>query len=98
MQTKPSMRMAPRCVSPGAVSGRRLSARTSDQFQEDFNCTVQYTSAWPWFPKFVAGGANNPPFDLTTWNQPELNKAAKAGRPRAASSACPCGSPGERAQ
>ena len=50
-----------------------------DQFQEDFNCTVQYTSAWPWFPKFVAGGANNPPFDLTTWNQPELNKAAKAG-------------------
>jgi spermidine/putrescine-binding protein len=24
-----------------------------DQFQEDFNCTVQYTSAWPWFPKFV---------------------------------------------
>ncbi len=50
-----------------------------DQFQKDFNCTVQYTSAWPWFPKFVAGGVDNPPFDLTTWNQPELNKAAKAG-------------------
>jgi putative spermidine/putrescine transport system substrate-binding protein len=50
-----------------------------DQFQEDFNCTVQYTSAWPWFPKFVAGGVDDPPFDLTTWNQPELDRAAKVG-------------------
>src|SRR5215213_8071138 len=50
-----------------------------DQFQKDFNCTVEYISAWPWFPKFVAGGVDNPPFDLTTWNQPELNRAAKAG-------------------
>src|SRR5215217_9193826 len=50
-----------------------------DQFQEDFNCTVQYTSAPPWFPKFVAGGVDNPPFDVTTWNQPELFKAANAG-------------------
>lgn len=50
-----------------------------EQFQKDFNCTVQYTSAWPWFPKFVAGGVDNPPFDLTTWNLPELNRAAKAG-------------------
>ena len=50
-----------------------------DQFQEDFKCTVQYTSAPPWFPQFVAGGVDNPPFDVTTWNQPELFKAAKAG-------------------
>ena len=50
-----------------------------DQFQKNFNCTVQYSSAWPWFPKFVAGGPGNPPFDLTTWNQPELNRAAQAG-------------------
>ena len=50
-----------------------------DQFQKDFNCTVEYTSAWPWFPRFVAGGVDNPPFDLTTWNQPELNRAMKAG-------------------
>jgi putative spermidine/putrescine transport system substrate-binding protein len=50
-----------------------------DQFQKDFNCTVEYTSAWPWLPRFVAGGVDNPPFDLTTWNQPELNRATKAG-------------------
>src|SRR5262249_39596827 len=35
--------------------------------------------AWPWFPKFVAGGVDNPPFDVTNWNLPELFKTAKAG-------------------
>ena len=50
-----------------------------DPFQEDFNCTVQYTSVAPWFPWFVAGGVDNPPFDVTTWNQPELFKAVNAG-------------------
>jgi hypothetical protein len=48
-------------------------------FQEDFNCTVQSTSAAPWFPWYVAGGGDNPPFDVTTWNQPELFRAANAG-------------------
>jgi putative spermidine/putrescine transport system substrate-binding protein len=50
-----------------------------DQLEQDFNCTVQYDSAWPWFPKFVAGGVDNPPFDVTNWNLPELFKTAKAG-------------------
>jgi putative spermidine/putrescine transport system substrate-binding protein len=50
-----------------------------DQFQKDFNCTVENSSASPWFPKFIAGGVDNPPFDVTTWNQPELFRAAKAG-------------------
>jgi putative spermidine/putrescine transport system substrate-binding protein len=50
-----------------------------DQFQKDFNCTVEYISARPWFPGFVAGGVDNPPFDVTTWNQPELARAAQAG-------------------
>ena len=50
-----------------------------DQFQKDFNCTVQYTSAGPWAARFVVGGVDNPPFDLTTWNQPELNRAVQAG-------------------
>jgi putative spermidine/putrescine transport system substrate-binding protein len=50
-----------------------------DQLQKDFNCTVQYDSAWPWFPKFVAGGVDNPPFDVTNWNLPELFKTAKSG-------------------
>ena len=50
-----------------------------DQLEQDFNCTVQYDSAWPWFPKFVAGGVDSPPFDVTNWNLPELFKTAKAG-------------------
>jgi putative spermidine/putrescine transport system substrate-binding protein len=50
-----------------------------DQLQADFNCTIQYDSAWPWFPKFVAGGVDNPPFDVTNWNLPEMFKTAKAG-------------------
>src|SRR5688500_3456772 len=59
----------------------QVTERTAllDPFQKDFNCTVEYISAAPWLPKFVAGGVDNPPFDVTTWNQPELFKAAKAG-------------------
>ena len=50
-----------------------------DQFARDFNCTVEYDSAWPWFPKFVAGGVDNPPLDVTNWNLPELYQTAAAG-------------------
>jgi putative spermidine/putrescine transport system substrate-binding protein len=51
----------------------------SDPFQEDFNCTVEYFSASPWLPRFLASGVDNPPFDVTTWNQPEVFRVAKAG-------------------
>ncbi|MEA2515522.1 MAG: putative spermidine/putrescine transport system substrate-binding protein [Thermomicrobiales bacterium] len=50
-----------------------------DQIEKDFNCKVQYDSAWPWFPKYIAGGVKNPPFDVANWNLPELFKTAKAG-------------------
>jgi putative spermidine/putrescine transport system substrate-binding protein len=30
-----------------------------DQMQEEFNCQIAYDGAWPWFPKFVAGGVDN---------------------------------------
>ncbi|HEX2281573.1 MAG TPA: hypothetical protein VHG52_07410 [Thermomicrobiales bacterium] len=50
-----------------------------DQLEQDFNCTVEYDSAWPWFPKFVAGGVDNPPLDVTNWNLPELYQTAAAG-------------------
>lgn len=49
------------------------------KFEKDFNCKVSYDSAWPWFPKFVAGGPNNPPYDVSHWNLPELFKTAAAG-------------------
>jgi putative spermidine/putrescine transport system substrate-binding protein len=50
-----------------------------NQFQQDFNCTIQYDSSWPWFPKFAAGGPQNPPLDVTNWNMPEMFKTARAG-------------------
>lgn len=50
-----------------------------DQLEKDFNCKIEYDSSWPWFPKFVAGGVENPPFDVANWNLPELFKTARAG-------------------
>lgn len=50
-----------------------------DQFEEDFNCRIEYDSSWPWFPKFVASGPDNPPVVLTNWNLPEMIKTAGAG-------------------
>lgn len=50
-----------------------------DQMQEEFNCQIAYDDAWPWFPKFVAGGADNPPLDVTNWNLEELYKTTRAG-------------------
>ena len=49
------------------------------QFEKDFNCKVLYESSWPWFPRFVAGGVKNPPYEVVNWNLPELNKTAMAG-------------------
>jgi len=50
-----------------------------DQFEQDFNCKIQYDSTWPWFPKFVANGPQNPPVTLTNWNLPEMFKTHAAG-------------------
>ncbi len=50
-----------------------------DQFEKDFNCKVEYDSSWPWFPKYSAGGPQNPAFDASNWNLPELFKTARAG-------------------
>lgn len=50
-----------------------------DQLAQDFNCKIEYDSSWPWFPKFVAGGVDDPPFDVANWNLPELFKTARAG-------------------
>ncbi len=50
-----------------------------DQMQDEFNCQISYDGAWPWFPKFVAGGADNPPLDVSNWNLEELYKTTRAG-------------------
>ena len=40
----------------GRLLGGHGAAAVLDQMQKDFNCQIQYDAAWPWFPKFVAGG------------------------------------------
>ncbi|MDQ0469516.1 ABC transporter substrate-binding protein [Labrys wisconsinensis] len=63
----------------GGPWGDLVSKYLLTQFQKDFNCKISYDSSWPWFPKFVAGGAEKPPLDITNWNLPEMFKTAKAG-------------------
>lgn len=50
-----------------------------DKFEKDFNCKVSQDTSFPWTPKFVASGIQNPPYDLANWNLPDLAQAAKAG-------------------
>ena len=50
-----------------------------NDFEKDFNCKIEYDGSWPWFAKFVAGGADNPPNDAANWNIPDMKKTARAG-------------------
>ena len=50
-----------------------------DDFENDFNCRIEFDSSWPWFPKYAAGGPKDPPYDGTNWNMPEMFKTAGAG-------------------
>ncbi|POF32163.1 type 2 periplasmic-binding domain-containing protein [Roseibium marinum] len=50
-----------------------------NKFQKDFNCQIRYDSTFPWFPKYVAAGPQDPPFAMTNWNMPEMFKTAGAG-------------------
>ena len=63
----------------GGPWGELVHKHLLNQFAEDFNCSIEYDSSWPWFPKFVAGGPSSPPFAITNWNLPEMFKTAGAG-------------------
>ena len=45
-----------------------------NDFESRYNCTISYDGAWPWFPKFIAGGEKNPAYDICNWNNPEMVK------------------------
>src|SRR5690242_10386748 len=47
----------------GGPWGDSMRKYILDPLEKAYNCKVSYDDAWPWFPKFVAGGVNNPPFD-----------------------------------
>jgi putative spermidine/putrescine transport system substrate-binding protein len=50
-----------------------------ENFEKTYNCNVAYDSSWPWFPKYVAGGPQDPAFHMCNWNLPEMMKTARAG-------------------
>ena len=50
-----------------------------ENFEKTYNCEVAYDSSWPWFPKYVAGGPQDPAFHMCNWNLPEMMKTARAG-------------------
>lgn len=56
-----------------------VKANCIDQFEKDYNCKVSADTSFPWFPKFVAGGPESPPLDVSNWNAWELAKTALAG-------------------
>lgn len=56
-----------------------VRAALVNDFERDFNCRINWDSAFPWFPKFVTFGAQNPPYDITNWNLPELTQTKQAG-------------------
>lgn len=84
---KPSSKIAPfdaggatlRIASWGGFWEELERKYLLDDLEKEFNCKVEYDSSWPWFPKFVAGGPDNPPFDVAHWNLPDLFKTARAG-------------------
>lgn len=51
----------------------------TDQFEKDFNCNINWDSSFPWFPKFVTQGAQDPVFDICNWNLPNLTQTKQAG-------------------
>lgn len=63
----------------GGSWGELVQKHLIGAFEKEFNCKVEYDSSWPWFPKFVAGGPQKPPLDITNWNVPEMTKTAMAG-------------------
>ena len=51
----------------------------TDQFEADFNCKINWDSSFPWFPKFVTQGAQDPVYDICNWNLPNLTQTKQAG-------------------
>ena len=50
-----------------------------ENFEKTYNCTVAYDSSFPWFPKYVASGPQDPAFHMCNWNLTDMMKTARAG-------------------
>ena len=66
--------------------GRRLGeefvrqALTRTSSKRTSNCRINWDSSFPWFPKFVTQGAQDPGVSTSpTWNLPNLTQTKQAG-------------------
>ncbi len=50
-----------------------------DEFEKTYNCAVAYDSSFPWFPKYVASGPEDPAFHVGNWNLNEIIKLSRIG-------------------
>ena len=50
-----------------------------NDFEKTFNCTVAYDSSFPWFPKYIAGGPQDPSHHVGNWNLNEIIKLNRIG-------------------
>lgn len=48
-----------------------------DKFEKDFNCKINYDPNFPYYPKLVAGGMDNPPYDVLNQNLPEATQSER---------------------
>lgn len=63
----------------GGTFEAALREHVIPEFEAAFNARVEYDSAFPFFPKLVAGGPDNSPYDLVNMNVTDLKKATLAG-------------------
>lgn len=56
-----------------------MRAQILDEFEKTYNCKVAYDSSFPWFPKYVASGPQNPAFNVGNWNLNEIIKLSRIG-------------------
>ncbi len=48
-------------------------------FEKTYNCKIAWDSAFPWFPKFSAGGPKAPFCGIANWNLKDMYQTARAG-------------------
>lgn len=63
----------------GGTFEEALRAHVIPEFEATFNTRVEYDSAFPWFPKIVAAGPGNAPYDLVNIDISDLLKTQAAG-------------------
>ena len=72
-------RCHPECRGVGRRMEEFVRKGLTDQFEKISNCKLNWDNSFPWFPKFVTQGANDPVFDVANWNLPNLMQTNAAG-------------------